>query len=426
VLDLEHAAVILAHFGRFGPEYDELCKRLVEFIRGAACYGPAAATAARVVIKALQDVRPFAPPSLHPNRSANGADGCSALQAANLFMDGDVEEDQLLGLAKVLGSILVVSGPHFKILAKIDSTAFTNIHTSLLDWLIKLVAGHAEKGNKPKLRKSLALFKALPPLLAGAIGRDALAIHSHMAERLEAAGVAVTADKMWDHQRAYDKRVRPGSWEGCCDRPEADLWPRPFLALPQLTSLMAKDSKIAKGARKKVAEADEGSSPPPTSPTGAAKSAGKRKRPSAGADNAAGAEDDDDDDEAPAKAKKPRPKPKPRTSTRKSADRIEDSDAEAADTDGDASMAEDEEPAEEMLDMGGTSDGPYLLTYSLAGKKLIPAACLPLSTESSPEKAAADSEPRLPPSSPLSERSESAASLASVVVTKRKSLALKT
>lgn len=57
VLDLEHAAVVLAHFGRFGPEYDELCKRLAEYVKGAACYGSSAPVASRVVVKALQDVR---------------------------------------------------------------------------------------------------------------------------------------------------------------------------------------------------------------------------------------------------------------------------------------------------------------------------------------------------------------------------------
>lgn len=123
-------------------------------------------------------------------------------------MDGDVEEDQLLALAKVLSGILVVSGPHFKILARMSSEAFTSIHMDLLDWLIKVVGGHVDKGNKPKLRKALAIFKALPPLLAGATGRDALATHSHMADRFEATGVKITADKIWDHQRAYDKRVR--------------------------------------------------------------------------------------------------------------------------------------------------------------------------------------------------------------------------
>lgn len=56
VLDLEHAAVVLAHFGRFGFEYDEMCKRLAEYMKSAACYGSSAPVASRVVVKSLQDV----------------------------------------------------------------------------------------------------------------------------------------------------------------------------------------------------------------------------------------------------------------------------------------------------------------------------------------------------------------------------------
>lgn len=56
VLDLEHAAVVLTHFGRFGFEYDEMCKRLAEYMKSAACYGSSAPVASRVVVKSLQDV----------------------------------------------------------------------------------------------------------------------------------------------------------------------------------------------------------------------------------------------------------------------------------------------------------------------------------------------------------------------------------
>lgn len=265
-------------------------------------------------------------------------------------MDGDIEEAQLLALAKVLSSILVVSGPHFRILAKIDSAALVSIHTSLLDSVCKLVGQHTDKGNKPKLRKALVLFKALPPLLAGAVGKDALAIHAHLAEQLEKAGVKPAGDKTWDHQRVYDKRVRGRPFLLFRPLPRVVADAVPSAPRSQLTTIMSKDSRIAKGARKQVAadEADASLSPP-TSPTGAtAAKGGKRKRPSQAAD----------DDEGAAKAKKPRPKPKVRPSraaAHKPADTIEDSDED----DKDAPAAEEEEeeqaPEEEMLNMGGGS-----------------------------------------------------------------------
>lgn len=114
-----------------------------------------------------------------------------------------------MGLTKILSHILVFTGPQFKILAKIDSNSFTSMHKTLIDWIIMTIGQHQTKGNKPKLKKSLIFFKALVPLLAGAVGHDALAIHAHMAEALEKTSVTVTKEKVWDHQRAFDKRVRP-------------------------------------------------------------------------------------------------------------------------------------------------------------------------------------------------------------------------
>lgn len=277
-------------------------------------------------------------------------------------MAGDVDEDELLALAKVLSSVLVVPGPHFTILGRIESRSLLEIHTSLLDWLIKVVREHADRANRPKLEKALGLFKTLLPLLAGAVGREALAIHSHLAGCLASAGVEVKADKAWDHQRAYDKRVSRGR-RACRVSAPGLTRPRSLFCARQLSSLMAKDSRIAKGARKQVAAEADGSSPPPTSLTGAARAAGKRKRPSTGP--ADGDEEDEHDEEAgkmPAKAKKARPKPKPRTTSTtaadKSADRIDDSDAEAAETGDDEPVPVEEEADadEEMLDMAGASE----------------------------------------------------------------------
>lgn len=59
VLDIEHCATVLTHHGRFGLEYDALCKIFVEDLRQLACYGGSSggASAAKVVVESLKDVR---------------------------------------------------------------------------------------------------------------------------------------------------------------------------------------------------------------------------------------------------------------------------------------------------------------------------------------------------------------------------------
>lgn len=167
---------------------------------------------------------------------------------------------------------------------------------------------------------------------------------------------------------------------------------------------MSKDSRIAKGARKQVADADVSPSPP-ASPTGAKAPRG-RKRARTSADGG-----DGDDDEGASKAKKPRPKPK--TRTRKSKATVDESGEEEGESD--AVEEEDESPEEEMLDMGGTSPPlPRSTRQKITGLTTF----LPLA-ESSPVKA--PSEPQPPSSSPMSSHDESL-SQTSVVVSKRKSM----
>ena len=57
VLDVDHAKEPLAHFGRFGPAYDAVCKMLVDVLRDDGMFNGEATTVQHVCGTALQSVR---------------------------------------------------------------------------------------------------------------------------------------------------------------------------------------------------------------------------------------------------------------------------------------------------------------------------------------------------------------------------------
>ena len=56
MLDVDHAKEPLAHFGRFGPAYDAVCKMLVDVLRDEGMFNGEATTVQHVCGTALQSV----------------------------------------------------------------------------------------------------------------------------------------------------------------------------------------------------------------------------------------------------------------------------------------------------------------------------------------------------------------------------------
>jgi len=56
VLDVEQAKEPLAHYGRFGPVYDAIVKKLVDVLRDEGIYNKEGTTVAHVVREALENV----------------------------------------------------------------------------------------------------------------------------------------------------------------------------------------------------------------------------------------------------------------------------------------------------------------------------------------------------------------------------------
>jgi cohesin complex subunit SA-1/2 len=64
VLDVDHAKEPLAHFGRFGPAYDAVCKMLVDVLRDDGMFNGEATTVQHVCGTALQSVSAYGSGSL--------------------------------------------------------------------------------------------------------------------------------------------------------------------------------------------------------------------------------------------------------------------------------------------------------------------------------------------------------------------------
>ena len=183
VIELRHAAVILAHVHRFPQPYDECGRFLADALRDVAVQGDEGDMVATVVIDALRE-------------------------AHTLYLDGKVPaEDQLLALARQLGSAIVVRGPHLSIAKRIDSDALVRIHLdTIADAIAKGAAVDADADESPA--PAFVLFKALGLMLAGITGREALTISTKMDALILGAGFATIGGRpLWDPQRAYAKRL---------------------------------------------------------------------------------------------------------------------------------------------------------------------------------------------------------------------------
>ncbi|CAK9785825.1 STAG-domain-containing protein [Cutaneotrichosporon oleaginosum] len=176
VLDVELAKEPLAHFGRFGANYDSLVKRLVDVLRDEGIYNGEATTVQHVVSEALQN-------------------------SFGTFIDStdDLEPKAPLALARLCAQAFIVPGLHFTVLKQIHPDDVYDMHIRNLDWLFKQVATFNKqiattKDSKARLIKRrsrvLMYMKPLALLLGPVTGRDALRIRDHLEKLVDECGDA--------------------------------------------------------------------------------------------------------------------------------------------------------------------------------------------------------------------------------------------
>lgn len=91
-----------------------------------------------------------------------------------MFMDGQTDSVAAsVGLAKALSPAFAIRGAHLSITQRLASEHVVRIHTSLLTWAVKRIAGYETSGNKKKKADSIEFFRVLHALLATIDSREA-------------------------------------------------------------------------------------------------------------------------------------------------------------------------------------------------------------------------------------------------------------
>lgn len=83
-----------------------------------------------------------------------------------MFTDGQTESVAAsVSLAKALSPIFVIRGAQLSIVQRLPSQHVVELHSSLLSWILKRIAGYDASGNKKKKADSIEFFRVLHALL---------------------------------------------------------------------------------------------------------------------------------------------------------------------------------------------------------------------------------------------------------------------
>lgn len=184
VLDAQHSATFLSHFGYLGSSYDLCLRDLPWILQDEGIYNNEADMVQSVVAQALQDV------SAEVTSPSLGLADVIASQSFTTYLDDmDAYGDpaQTYQLAKMLQPAFAVNGRQFRIARKMSPHSVCDFHTSSVTWIVGKIAQYmqTEKSSKDKRVKErskrktvacMAYFKVLHMLTTALIGRDALKV----------------------------------------------------------------------------------------------------------------------------------------------------------------------------------------------------------------------------------------------------------
>ncbi|KAG0342704.1 hypothetical protein BG004_005605 [Podila humilis] len=169
--DMGHATAVIAHYGRFGAEFDEGVKRVVDGIKGQAAQSP----------------------------------------SFENFVQGHVRTtDQVLHLAKLLTSIIRPTGFLRKIRASIDLKLVLNLQKQGIVYGIEQIQKYHDTEDKKKQTKAAKFFDVLGQMLLGIqIDRSEIIALGDLIET-ESANRGLTLDvteKMYEPIRLYQSKL---------------------------------------------------------------------------------------------------------------------------------------------------------------------------------------------------------------------------
>ena len=92
----------------------------------------------------------------------------------SLVFDHMVESvEHVNALAKALVACVVIRGAQLSIVRRLDSRYVIEMHTKLISWIVRRIAGYETAKNKKERAKAISFFKALYHLLTAIDSRDA-------------------------------------------------------------------------------------------------------------------------------------------------------------------------------------------------------------------------------------------------------------
>ena len=84
------------------------------------------------------------------------------------------DETNALSLVKLLATAMVIRGAQLAVVHSMDVDHIVQIHTDLLDWIGKRLAGYQANNSRRLMKKALTFFRVLTPLVVGIKPEDGL------------------------------------------------------------------------------------------------------------------------------------------------------------------------------------------------------------------------------------------------------------
>ncbi|KAG8849419.1 hypothetical protein FRC20_002313 [Serendipita sp. 405] len=129
-------------------------------------------------------------------------------QSFNLRINGYVDsEEPSTALARLLGSHFIQRGAHLAILGRLPTASLTQIHTYLIDYIIKKLIGVTDDDEKVEI--IAALFRPMVHLVSpGTLPPDTASVKEHLEEAIGKAGIEPSAnDKTWEGLHQYERKL---------------------------------------------------------------------------------------------------------------------------------------------------------------------------------------------------------------------------
>ncbi|KAG0280399.1 hypothetical protein BGZ96_001569 [Linnemannia gamsii] len=189
---MEHATAVVAHYGRFGAEFDEGVKRVVTALKAQTTSG-----ASRLANQKNTEV--FMSVCM-----------ASLKQAFELFVDGHTRStNQALHLAKVLITAIKPPGFMQNVRSGIDARLVWNMQRQGINHAIEKIASYEQLDDQVKKAKMAKFFDILGQLLFGIQTRTAevTAMQELVQSKCDENSLTVDDDSVWESLQQYQAKL---------------------------------------------------------------------------------------------------------------------------------------------------------------------------------------------------------------------------